>query len=303
MRTASAAMIAFLASKRSHYRADLFTFTFLNGAQPVLRLASTDQDITYSRTTWRGITAPLGAALATRDPAYPSVTRSRWNVKNTLEVPTLDINLISDGTDYQAGLNIKAMAHNGLFDGCAVFYQQARMPTFGDTRLGLIDIFDGLVGPVQVHSTGVRITVKGANVRLMAFMPRNRYQYGCIHALYDEGCTVNRAAHTSSNAVGTNSTATVIYWGSVPANATNFALGTLQITSGVCAGQTRTIQAADNAGAQLAYPLFGTPSPGDIISVSHGCDKTRDGANGCAFFANQQHFRGFRFIPPATMAI
>ena len=296
-------MIAFLASKRSHYRADLFTFTFMNGVEPTLRLASSDQDVTYSRTTWRGVSAPIGAALLTRDPAYPSVTRSRWNVKNTLEVPTLDIDLISDGTDYQSGKNIKSMAHNGLFDGCAVFYQQARMPTFGDTRLGLIDIFDGVVGPIQVHSTGVKLTVKGGNIRLMQFMPRNRFLYGCVHALYDEGCTLDRESNTFSNTVGGGSTASFIAWGSVPANAANFSLGTVAVTSGVCAGQTRTIQSADNTGAVLGYPLFGTPSPGDTISITYGCDKTRDGGNGCAFFSNQQHFRGFRFIPPPTMAI
>ena len=190
----------------------------------------------------RPSTPSLGVAIAGRDPAYPSATRSRWNLKNTIEVSTLDLELNSTGTDFRSGLNIKALAHNGLFDGCQVTLQRAFMPSYGDTSLGLVTLFQGPVGPVQVAARGVKVTVKGGNVKLHQFMPRNRFELGCIHALYDQGCTMARGDFTTANTVGAGSTASVIYWGSgTPATPAQYGLGYITFTSGVAEGQRRSL--------------------------------------------------------------
>jgi len=304
MRAANPQLIAFLLSKRPYYQADLFSFAFLNGVQPTLTLTSSDQDITDSTTgtTWFGSTPALGVAVLARDPAYPSATKSRWNSKNTVEVPTLDLELNSDGGDYSGGLNIKAMAHNGLFDGCQVTFQRAVMPVYGNTSLGLVMMFQGPVGPVQVAARGVKLTVKGANVRLQQFMPRNRFELGCIHALYDSGCTIARSAFTVANTVGAGSTAQRILWGgTVPPTPAQYGLGYITITSGEAISQVRTIQSGDAGGVTLMYPLYDVPATGDTFTVAFGCDKTL--ATCTNVFSNAAHYRGFPFIPPATMAV
>jgi uncharacterized phage protein (TIGR02218 family) len=304
MRDATPQLVAFLLTKRPFYQADLFSLAFLNAIQPTLTLTSSDQDVTdiFSGTTWYGSTPALGVAVLARDPGYPSATRSRWNTKNTVEIPTLDLELNSDGSDYAGGLNIKAMAHNGLFDGCQVTFQRAVMPVYGNTSLGLVMMFQGPVGPVQVAARGVKLTVKGANVRLQQFMPRNRFELGCIHALYDSGCTMVRGSFTTANTVGAGSTAAFILWGgTVPAAPGQYGLGYITFTSGVCEGQIRTIQAGFPEGVQLMYPLYDVPAPGDAFTVAFGCDKTL--ATCTNVFNNAVHYRGFPFIPPATMAV
>jgi uncharacterized phage protein (TIGR02218 family) len=194
------------------------------------------------------------------------------------------------------------MAHNGIFDGCQVTLQRAIMPNYGDTSLGLVMLLQGAVGPVQIAARGVKLTVKGANVRLQQFMPRNRFQLGCIHALYDAGCTVARGSFTTSNTVGAGSTAQVVTWGSgAPATPEQYGLGYITFTSGAAIGQIRTIQAASADGVLLMYPLYDVPAPGDTFAVAFGCDKTL--ATCTDVFNNAIHYRGFPFIPPATMAV
>lgn len=303
MRSASPGLVAFLLTRRPYFVADLFTFTFLSATQPVYRLTSADQDIAWGGFTWHGSTPTLGVALQARDPKYPGATRANWNVKNTLDVPTYELQLVSDGSDYtDDALNIKALAHNGLWDGCQVLCQRAFMPTFGDTTFGLVDIFGGVVGPVQIGARGVKLTIKGANVKLQQFMPRNRYSYGCIHALYDAGCTLARGAFTVLDAVGVGSTSQRILWGgAVPATPAQYGLGYVTFVNGVLRDQVRTIQVADADGFTVAYPFYDTPAPGDQILVTFGCDKTLVTCD--TVFGNSIHFRGFPYIPPPTQAI
>ncbi len=302
MRAATSDLVSFLAAKQPFIAADLFTFTFLDGAAPTLRLASTDQDITHAGVTWFGSSPALGAAVATRDPSYPSPTRSRWNVKNTIEVPTLEIDLMSDGADYRSGVNIKQFIHNGLLDGCEVLFQRAFMPTFGDTSLGLVTLFGGVVGPVQIAARGVKITVKGANVRMQQFMPRNRYQIGCIHGLYDVGCGADRAALTHSGVVA-SAAVNAVTWASDPTSGAfaSLGLGVITMTSGAANGSTRTILSASSTGVTLMYPFYEALTAGDTFTVTFGCDKTLATCSGR--FSNTAHYRGFPYTPPATAAV
>lgn len=303
MKDATPQLIAFLLMKLPFLSSDLFTFTFFNDLPPPLYLCGTDQDITdpVSGITWYGSTPQLGVAWPTsRAPAHPSVTRSRWNIKNTVEVSTLEIEVNSDGTE--GGINIKALAHNGLFDGCTVTFQRAIMPVYGDTSLGLPTLWKGPVGPIQVTARGVKLTIKAAMVKLQQYMPRNRFQLGCIHSLYDVGCTINRASFTASYTAGAGSTASFVTWGgSAPASFAQYGLGSMTFTSGDCQGQTRTIQQGFAEGLQPIYPFYDVPAPGDAFTASFGCDKTRNTCD--TVFNNDANYRGFPFIPPATSAV
>ena len=304
MKNANPQLIAFLLTKQPYYSSDLFSFEFLNAIEPPLYLCGTDVDISdvVSGITWAGSTPQLGVALLARAPAYPSATRTRWNLKNTVEVSTLELELNSDGSDYDSGLNIKALAHNGLFDGCTVTMQRAFMPVYGNTSLGLPVLWQGPVGPVQIGARGVKITVKAAIVKLQQYMPRNRFQLGCIHALYDSGCTKNRADFTTGYTAGAGSTASFLVWGgSPPASFAQYGLGYVTMTSGAAEGQVRTVQQGFNTGLQLIYPLYDVPAPGDTFTATFGCDKTEGTCD--AVFSNTANYRGFPFIPPATSAV
>ena len=292
MRPASSALIAFLASGQPFWTADLFTFTLLNGN--VLRLASSDIPITYSGNTW----AAVG----------PAITRSTWSAKNTIDVPTLDMTLWSTGTDLNDGQpvynggdeNIKQLIHNGLLDGSLVTLQRAFMPQPGDTAFGLVTLFGGKAGPITIGARGAKLTYKGANVKMQAYMPRNTYKIACIHSFCDAGCTLSAATFTFSNYVSAGSTKKTILWGGTAPALTNLPQGYVTFTSGPNDGEVRTIVAADSSGFTLAYPLYQNPVAGDTFTTTQGCNKTEAK---CKEYGNDQNFRGFRFIPPATQGL
>jgi hypothetical protein len=294
MRPASDSLIAALASRVPMWSADLFTFSLTNGT--TLRLASTDRSILAGANLF--IAANAGS---------PGITRGAWSIKNTIDVPSLEIDIISSGTDYAGGSNVKLAMHNGLLDGAWIALDRAYMPTtgpYGDTALGTVQIFAGKTGQVQITATGAKITVRGANVLMNQYMPRNRFLTSCIHSLFDTGCSLVRASFTHGGTVSTAS-AIAVNWVTDPTsgNYANLVLGTIAMTSGVANGQRRTLQNSGPSGVVMMYPLYEVPAPGDTFTVTYGCDKTRDGPAGCAFFSNQDHYRGFEFVPPAETAL
>jgi hypothetical protein len=299
MRAANASLIAFLATRRNAIQADLFLITLSNGT--VYAWTSFDQDLFVPPYTYSGRKTPL-------------IDRTKWSIKNTIDVPEMGIQIYSNGMDMPDGSNLKLSVHNGLFDYATVSLSRIFMPTVGDTSLGAVALFEGYASEIQINALGIMMTVKGANIQLDQYMPRNQYQLGCIHSVYDNECAPNpgqpgggpaRAANTFANAAGAGSTRTFIAWGDgVPANFGNFALGYITFTGGASAGITRTIPAgqATAVGVGLAYPLYITPNEGDTFTVTYGCDRTR-GANGCPFFNNLVHFRGFPYVPPAEFGL
>lgn len=293
MRVASAGTISLLLSRQPTWSADLFTFVLLNGS--TLRLTSGDRDLAYGGNVW-----------LTASSANVGITRKQWGIKNTLEVPSLDINVISSGTDYAAGANFKLALHNGLLDGAWVTMDRAFMPVidgvYGDTTLGTVAIFAGRAGQVQIVSTGAKIAVRGANVLMNQYMPKNIVMNACLHSLYDAGCAMLKPSFTFAGTVSAGSL-TSINWTSDPTsgNFADLAFGTIEMTSGAALGEARTISGANSAGVSVVYPWYVVPSPGDTFNVIFGCDKTR--ATCDARFANTQHFRGFRFVPAAETAL
>lgn len=296
MRPANASLIAFLQTRRPYVKADLFTITLANGT--VYNWTSFDKNLTIGGVTF----SALG----------PVIDRSKWGVKNVIDVPEMEIRIYSTGADMPDGSNLKLAVHNGLFDYSTVLLSRVIMPVVGDVSLGVVDIFLGNTAEVKVDDVSITLTAKGANHTLAQYMPRNQYVQSCIHSLYDEGCAPNpgvagggpsRAAYTVPNTVGAGSTTRFItFGGTVPANVGNFALGYITFTSGANQGQTTGVNASSSSGLALAYPLYSAPTAGDSFNLTYGCDHTR-GANGCAFFNNLGHYRGFPYIPPAEFAV
>lgn len=294
MRPANASLTAFLASRAPYFVADLFKFTLNNGQ--VYAWTSYDRNLLVPPLTYSAV--------------GPLIDRTKFSVKNTIEVPEMEIKIFSTGSDLVDGSNLKLAVHNGLFDYSTVLFSRVFMPTAGDTSLGSLPIFSGSVSSIEIDALGITLTAKGENVQLQQYMPRNRFTSGCTHALYDVNCAPSPGAPGGgparanlANTVGAGSTRFFINFGSAaPANPGNLALGYITFTGGSSAGVKRTIGSASTTGVALNYPLYVTPSAGDTFTVTYGCDHSR-GANGCAFFNNLSHYRGFPYVPPATFAL
>lgn len=281
MRNANAALTSFLLSKQPCTVADLFEFNLFNGQQHFW--TSSDQTIHVNGSTYVNV--------------GPALTRTKFEVKNTIDVPTMDISLISTGSDF-GGQNIKLAIHNGLLDGAHVTLKRVFMPTPGDTSLGTVTLFGGRTSTVQISGRGAKITVKGDNVIMQQYMPRNVYNLSCIHTLYDAGCTLSAATFSFFDEVAAPTNAIAITL-SIAGGSPQYNLGYVTITTGAGAGQIRTILNANATTLLLAYPLYVVPAPGDQLSVTYGCDKR---SSTCLnVFNNLQHFRGFEAIPPAVL--
>jgi len=296
MRKANASLAAFLATGRTSIMADLFTITLSDGT--VLTWTSHDKDLVIGPYTY----SALG----------PIIDRSKWGIKNVIDVPEMEVIIMSNGSDMPDGSNIKLLAHNGFFDYSTFLLSRVFMPVEGDTSLGTVDLFMGNTAEVTIDDISITLSVKGANHQLAQYMPRNTYNIGCTHSLYDTGCAPNpgqpnggpsRAANTYTNTVGAGSSTSQIFWGSTaPSIYANLPLGYVTFTSGVNKGTTVGIETATSGYFTLVYPLFQASSVGDTYTVTTGCDRSR-GPNGCQFYNNLLHYRGFPYIPPPEYGV
>src|SRR6202035_3249211 len=123
----------------------------------------------------------------------PLITRNRFGVKNTVEVPELELRLGCNDTLLG---NLKAQIHNGLFDGATVEMDRVFMPTILDTSFGYVVLFSGRLSGVMIDAEGITVTSKGHNVLMNQQAPRNLYQTNCEHTFCDAGCTLLKSAYT-----------------------------------------------------------------------------------------------------------
>lgn len=287
----------FLASRAPCFVAELFTVTLMSGT--IYRWTSFDQSLKLGSHDW----------LSTRDGA-PLITRNRFGVKNTVEVPELELRIGCD--DVLLG-NLKAQIHNGLFDGATVEMSRVFMPTPGDTKYGRIILFSGRLSGVVIDAEGITVTSKGHNVLMNQQAPKNLYQTNCEHTFCDFGCTLSESAYTfTGQTMAGGSTAKTILWIAPGGfSADRFTLGKMTVTGGPASGQVRTVSLCEGGSPvrlHLTYPLYNAPNAGDSFSILMGCDRqlascqTRKQANGTSV-DNSQHYRGFPFVPPAELAV
>jgi len=283
----------FLASRAPCFVAELFTVTLMSGT--IYRWTSFDQSLKAASHTW----------LCARDGA-PLITRNRFGVKNTVEVPELELRL---GCDDALLGNLKAHIHNGLFDGATVEMDRVFMPTPGDTQFGYIVLFSGRLSGVTIDAEGITVISKGHNVLMNQQAPRNLYQTNCEHTFCDPGCTLVASTYTfTGRALLSGSTARVLHW-TLPGGFTGdrFTLGKVTMTSGAANGQVRTVRNSSGGFLTLTYPLYDVPNTGDTFSILMGCDRqmascqARKTAAGVSV-DNSQHYRGFPFVPQAELA-
>lgn len=175
------------------------------------------------------------------------------------------------------------------------------MPPGGAVPVGTLLIFRGPIGTVDVNTHAAVISATDWKSRLSRMMPRNTYQAGCRHNLFDARCGLSAAGFTGTGAAGAGTTrgalAAVV---AAPAGSATYTLGTLTMTSGLNAGFSRLVANWSGGVFALLSPFPYDIAPGDTFSVTAGCDKS---TATCTAFANLVNFGGEPFIPIPEVSI
>ncbi|MDD5247814.1 MAG: DUF2163 domain-containing protein [Rhodocyclaceae bacterium] len=260
--------------------ADLYTFTLSSGA--VFRVGSADIDL-----TWSGHAFP-----ATR------IKRGKTKTIVGVEVDELDVSIYGNATDAQ-GLTFVGGIGVGSLDGAVLQLERAFLPDWQSPVTGTLIQFYGDVADIKFGRSEAQIKVKSLLNRLNIQMPRNLYQPGCLHTLYDAGCGLNKAALGVAATLQSGSTATALHTGLAQADG-YFALGTVLFTSGQNVGASYTVKTHAGGVLTPSRPIVVAPAAGDTVVVYPGCDKRL--ATCSAKFGNLGKFRGYPFVPAPETA-
>lgn len=277
-----AALYALLDSQQ-FLMADLFVFVLADGS--VLRYTDADGDLPF-----------LGNVFSS---AGPLLKRGTLRSVIGVEVDTLEVNFLVNSTVQINGMPIAQFARIGGFDGARMALWRSFMPVgaWGDTSAGVLVQFVGRVAEAEPARSGVTLNINSDLELLNIMLPRNVYQAGCIHSLYDAGCALVKASFAVASAVASGSTKMVLNCGLAQA-AGYFDLGDVIFTGGANNGLSRSIKSYVPGVITLAYPLPNTPAVSDGFNAYPGCDGLQATCSS-AKFNNLANFRGFPFIPVA----
>lgn len=293
MLSASPALLALLNGASNYLMADLYTFTLADGT--ILRWASSDLPVVVS---------PNVFAAAGKSGA-PGLERGDVQKAIGLTVGTLDVTLHCGDSVSLLGIPMVLAAHNGAYDNAQVQVDRAFFAKWSDvasTPAGTVPWFYGNVGGVDPTSTTVVLHCRDLIDLLDVQMPLNLFLPTCAHLLFDPGCTLSRALFTFTYAVATGASAVSLQASaSTGKPAGYFETGVLQMTSGAAAGARRAVSSFDGTTFTLAMALPSAPEPGDTYTVTAGCSRAYSICG--SRFGNQQHFRGFKDVPPAETAV
>lgn len=270
--------------------ADAYTI-YLNDGN-VLRYTSGDKDIVY------GVTYLCGGV---NDAIFNGGMNSTLHWKTGLEVDTLSMEVAPRGGTIE-GYDWFTAIRLGLLDGAQFSLDRFYMPTYGDTTAGPLNVFNGIVGEIQIDRMKVNLSINGYTELFNQPLPRNLYQANCLNTLYDSACTLNQASYAVSGTVSSGSTGISINCGLGQATG-YFNLGKFLMTSGVNSGLWRTVKLYTNGSPSvisIGVPFYTPPSNGDTFTIYPGCDKTM--ATCTSKFSNLANFRGFPFIPENSTA-
>jgi uncharacterized phage protein (TIGR02218 family) len=286
MRNASGSLITLLNTQRQYYVADLLTILQANGT--ITRLTSADFDVTS--------VSQVDGLSHTFSSKGPPFTRTKTKVIVGLEIDSLTITMMPDPILHSLGSQPwPAAAATGAFDEARIVLERAFMASWGDTSAGTLIQFSGRVGQATPSRSTLVLQVNSDLELLSAQTPRNTYQPGCVHTLFDTGCGLVKATFAITGSAQAGSTIALL--NTTLAQATGyFDLGTIVFTSGVLNGQTYTVKKFTSATSFIpARPFASAPGTGDTFTAYPGCDKL---SSTClAKFANLARFRGYPLIP------
>jgi uncharacterized phage protein (TIGR02218 family) len=296
MKTLPTALAAYLAAVQASttdapmQMADGYLFTLQQGTQlPAaagLQLAYTTADLP--------ITLENGVTYSARS---VQVSGLKYKAAVGLDADEQTIDVAARATDLVGDLPILQALRQRVFDGALV---ERRMAFFSDPLLqdliGSVVVFSGRVTSIKsLGRVSAQISVKSDLVLLDIDMPRNLWQPTCLHALYDSGCTLNRASFAATGTVGAGSTGQVINWSGA-------ALTQQQGSFVLSDGRSATIKSVvPGVSLTLMVPFQEVPAVGAAFTAYQGCDHTQGTCQ--SKFNNLINFRAFPYVPPPEMAI
>jgi hypothetical protein len=167
--------------------------------------------------------------------------------------------------------------------------------------VGVVTVFYGLVGPVDVSRNQAVVTTNSYTILFTKDQPRNVFSPGCRHTLFDVGCTLSAAAFVRAGVALTGSGGSVLLSAiTAPAGSGTYALGRVVMTSGQNNGFQRAVRSWTSGTFQLLSPFYFPIAAGDTFNAYPGCDKNY---STCTAFSNVANFGGQRFIPAAETAV
>lgn len=254
MRSANPALISLLNSSQQFIFCDLYEITLANSTK--LRYSTLDVDVTYKGNVY------LANAVI--------LDRGRTRAVIGVEVDTLEVEVNPHPSDYINGISFVSAAASGSLDGASILLSRA----FFDENLALVDgfvVFAGAIADIEVRRSKVAMQCKSNLELLNISLPKNVYQSGCQNTLYDENCTLSRAAWATAATV--NNATRVTINATIAKPAKWFDQGYIQFTSGTLNGIKRTVKSWDGATLTLLNGLPSIPAFGDTFNAYAGCDK------------------------------
>jgi hypothetical protein len=287
--------------------ADLYIFA-LNTGQ-TLYYTTADTDVLWGGNTYVAYNALFDS--------FDAKTQAHW--KTGLDVDTWQVRVAPLEVDAVTGVASPAKIGNqpwlaaalaGYLDGAVVDIHRAywagwptpwRTPFVPDYVLQ--DIFAGTVAAVDVMvmSGYAVVSINSCLDNLTRVMPRNLYQSGCRHTLFDAGCSLIQSNFAFASFVKAGSTQNSIIPNAALPGGLNYALGQIAFTSGLNAGFARMIKSVAGGAMQITAPFPFSISVGDNFNAYPGCDKTL--ATCTALFNNRINFGGQPDIPAPETAI
>lgn len=307
MRYGTPALIALLQANRNLPYADCFTI-ITPTQQPIDRLSELSlgnpagQQFFYT-----SLDIPVQVGIVGFAANSVRIEGLRYRMRIGLEVDEQEITITAKPTDLVNGIGFLDAMRRGFFDGALIrreraFFEPTTFPPQPGVPAQAVDsvtLFTGRVSKVlAVGRTQARVAVKSQLVLLDLDMPRNLYQPGCSHTLFDPGCGVPAANFAFFGLVEAASTKTQINWAGATVDV--FDQGTFIMTGGADIYSTRTIRHSTGTALMLSYPLETTPQVGDTFTAYFGCDHTL--ATCVAKFNNRARYRGFPFVPQPETA-
>jgi uncharacterized phage protein (TIGR02218 family) len=290
-------------TQRKFAKAELYTFTLVNGAQDYF--TDIDLDIVHETHTFKSNSLRIEGL--------------RYKTSVGLSVDEQDLRISAFPGEEIASADFFFAVQNGLLDGATIvrqraFYAATGGPAYADYAQGpipggVITLFTGLVsGITKMGRTFTELKIKSPMKLLDTEMPRNTYQAGCLWTLYDAGCQAVRGDFTSSFTIDSVDSVSITPTTAIsPANGADgipfFSLGRLIFTSGDLINTQIFVEANDSAKLYLSYPLKVLPAPGDTFDVSAGCAKTGRGGACELKFNNLVHYRAFDRVPPVVVSV
>ncbi len=285
MKNISSTLQTYLQAGGEFVMADLYTVTLASGT--VFHWADFDQDIVHPTNGYTYISTG------------PVLKRSKTRTIIGVEVDTLDISIFGRTTDTVNGLPLLAAAQAGAFDGATLVLERAFLSPI-PTALGVVNLFTGRFADVTLGRTEFQVRVNSLTESLNINLPRNIYQPGCTHVLYDSGCGLTKSTYGTSSTITSGSTTSQLNC-ALSTGAGYFNRGSIKFTSGALSGVTRTVKNYSPGSISLLLPLPNIPAIGDTFIAYAGCDKQQSTCT--SKFNNLAQFRGAPYIPVPMTAV